>query len=169
MFDELQAVADVGMWWEALAVCFLLGTALTDFLENEVGDHLMRARAFAPGTVRAIALFTAAPGETGGGTEVTGGSYTRIDHAEGFANWDGTGAETTDVDSAGTGGLIQNNGIITFPTPSASWGLVSDMAMLDNTSGGNMWMYGGLVASKNVNNGDPAPTFQDGDLDITFA
>jgi hypothetical protein len=155
--------------WLLLLFCFPVASALSDFWENEWIDNFFRARAYTAPAVLAVALYTAAPGETGGGTEVTGGAYARVDHPPLFSNWEGTGGEVTAVDSAGTGGLTQNNGIITFPVPSASWGLVTDMAILDATSGGNFLVYGTLTASKNINNGDPAPTFQDADLDITLA
>lgn len=155
--------------WGTLSLVLFLATAFTDFWENELIDHLFRARSYTPGTVRAIALFTAAPGEAGGGTEVSGGAYARVDHAASFSNWEGTGAEVTAVDSAGTGGHTANNGTVTFPTPTANWGLVTHTAILDATSGGNMLIYGALTASKNINNGDPAPTFQDGAFEFTIA
>lgn len=155
-------------WAVALFLLFL-GTAFTDFWENELIDHLFRARAYTAPSVLAVALYTAAPGEAGGGTEVTGGSYARVDHPPLFSNWEGTGAEVTAVDSAGTGGHTANNGVITFPAPTANWGLCSHTALLDNTSGGNFLIYGALTASKSVNNGDPAPTFQDGAFEFTIA
>jgi len=49
----------------------------TDFLENKIINHVLRNTAYtAPATVYA-ALFTATPGESSAGTEVTGGSYAR--------------------------------------------------------------------------------------------
>ncbi len=96
--------------WDALFALLILGTAFSDFWENELLDHLFRARAYTAPTVLAVALYTAAPGETGGGTEVSGGSYARVDHPPLFSNWEGTGAEVTAVDSAGRAGIPRTTG-----------------------------------------------------------
>ena len=49
----------------------------SDYLEDKVLDHVFGGNAYtAPGT-HYVALYTVAPTDTGGGTEVTGGSYTR--------------------------------------------------------------------------------------------
>jgi len=110
------------------------------------------------------ALYTATPGETGGGTEVTGGNYSRVRHDSLDANWDAP---------TGGDGLTDNASAITFPTPSANWGTVTSFAQkeraADGTGSANFILYGALTTSKTVNNGDPAPYFAAGDLDITFA
>ena len=47
----------------------------SDYLENEILDHVLGGADYSrPATVY-IALYTAAPTDAGGGTEVTGGSY----------------------------------------------------------------------------------------------
>ena len=47
----------------------------SDYLEDKVLDHVFGGNAYtAPGTLY-VALYTVAPTDTGGGTEVTGGSY----------------------------------------------------------------------------------------------
>lgn len=50
---------------------------MTNFLETELFDHVLRGASWTSPTTVYAALFTAAPGEAGGGTEVTGGSYIR--------------------------------------------------------------------------------------------
>lgn len=153
----------------SLTLPFVVGTALSNFWENELIDHLFRARSYTAPTDHYIALYTAAPGETGGGTEVTGGSYARVQVAAGFANWEGTNGETTNVDSAGTGGATQNRNAITFPAPTGNWGSVTHFASLDASTSGNFYFYGALNVAKTVNNGDPAPAFAAGDLDFALA
>lgn len=152
-----------------LGLPLLVGSALANFWENELIDHLFRARSYTAPTDHYIALYTAAPGETGGGTEVSGGSYARVQVAAGFGNWEGTGGETTNTDSAGTGGGTQNRNAITFPAPTANWGSVTHFASLDAASGGNFYLYGALTTPKTVNNADPAPSFAVGDLDFSLA
>lgn len=107
-----------------------------------------------------IALFTAAPSDAGGGTEVSGGNYARVAYAPSDANW-------TAPD--GTGGLTDNAAAITFPAPNANWGSITHFATFDRPTGGNMNKWGALTTPKTVNNGDPAPSFPIGSLDITFA
>ena len=135
-------------------------SAMSDFLEVELRKHIFRTGSYTKPTVLAVALYTAAPGETGGGTEVSGGSYARVQRDPLDANW--TGASSTD-------GLTDNAADLTFPTPSANWGVVTHFAILDATSAGNFLFYGALAQSKTVNNGDPAPKFVTGALDVTFA
>jgi hypothetical protein len=48
---------------------------LSDHSENLLLNFLMGGAAAAAPTARYVALFTAAPDDTGGGTEVTGGGY----------------------------------------------------------------------------------------------
>lgn len=135
-------------------------SAMNDYLEVELRKHVFRTGAFTKPTVLGVALYTAAPGEAGGGTEVTGGSYARVDTPPLDANWSG---------ASGSDGLTDNVSDITFPAPTASWGLITHMAILDATTAGNFLFYGALTASKTVNSGDPAPKFSAGDLDVTFA
>jgi hypothetical protein len=159
-------------WAAAVLAVFGLGvlaSALSNFWENELIDHLFRARGYTAPTDHYIALYTAAPGETGGGTEASGGSYARVQVAAGFANWEGTNGETTNVDSAGTGGATQNRNAITFPAPTGNWGSVTHFASLDASSSGNFYFYGALTTPKTVNNGDPAPAFAAGALDFVLA
>lgn len=133
--------------------------AMSDFLENELTDHIFRARAYTAPTVIAVGLLTAAPSDTGGGTEVTGGSYARVSLNPLFSNWKGTNNEVTAVDSAGTGGTTKNNATITFAAPTANWGLITHFGLYDATTAGNLLFWGALTQSKNVNNGDAAPSF----------
>lgn len=143
--------------------------AMSDYLENNLVDFIMRAQAFTPGTGRHVALFTAAPTDAGGGTEVTGGSYARAALAASLANWAGTQAAGSTVASTGTGGATSNNSVITFPTPTAAWGVVTHFGIFDAATGGNLLFHGALTASKTINNGDPAPTFPAAALSVTFA
>ncbi len=133
---------------------------MSDYLEDKIRTHLFRTGSFTKPTVLAVALYTAAPGETGGGTEVSGGSYARVQRDPLDANL---------TAASGTDGLTDNAAALTFPTPSANWGTITHCAILDATAAGNFLLYGALTVSKTVNNGDPAPNFPIGALDVTFA
>ena len=124
----------------------------TDYAENKI-LNLMRAVAWTEFAAY-VALFTAAPSDAGGGTEVSGGSYAR--QLAGLS------------EAAGSGGATSNAADITFPVATGDWGEVTHVAIMDAVSGGNMIMWSPLDASKTVNNGD---TFKinAGDLDVTVA
>ena len=97
-----------------------------------------------------LGLFTAAPGEAGGGTEVSGGSYVRE-------------AVTFSV----TGDTATNTAAVEWPVATASWGTITHIAVYDASTGGNQIAYAALTNSKTIASGDvlrvPA-----GDLDITL-
>ncbi len=138
--------------------------AMSDYLENKLIDHVFRNRAYTvPATVY-VALLTAAPSDAGGGTEVTGGSYARVLVGPSDSAWQSTQGTVTAVASSGTGGQTANGSTISFPAPSANWGVITHVGIYDASSGGNLLFWAALTASKTVNNGDPAPTFSAGAL-----
>lgn len=152
---------------------------MSDFLENKLIDWLLRGQAIGITGATAgagsgptsvwVALFTANPTDAGGGTEVTGGSYARVQVTSSLANWAGTQGSGTTVASSGSGGVTSNNGAITFPSPTANWGTVTGFGLFDASTGGNLLIWGALGTSKTVNNGDAAPAFNAAQLTLTFA
>ena len=143
-------------------------SAMSDYLENKLIDQLFRAQS-APSTATLyVGLLTAAPSDSGGGTEVSGGSYSRVAVASSLANWAGTQAAGSTAASSGTGGQTSNNGAITFPTPTAGWGTVTHFGIYDASSGGNLLFWGALTIAKTVNQADTV-TFPAASLSITFA
>lgn len=133
--------------------------ALSDYLENKILDWLLRAQTFTPPATVYIALFTANEADSGGGTEVSGGAYARVAVTSALANWAGTQSAGSTTASTGTGGTTSNNGAITFPAPTANWGVVTGIGIFDASSAGNLLFYSALTVSKTVNNGDAAPSF----------
>jgi len=112
--------------------------SFSDYMENKVIDHMLRNQAFTPPSTLYVALYTVSPSDSGGGTEVSGGSYAR---------------QTVTL-SAASGGSTSNSADVTFPTATADWGTIVAVGILDNSSGGNLLAWGGLSTSKTVNNGD---------------
>lgn len=131
---------------------------MSDYLEGQIRAHIFRTGSFTKPTGLTVHLYTAAPGETGGGTEVSGGSYAAQSLNPLDANW--TAASATD-------GLTDNASQITYPAPTANWGVVTHVAIKDQAA--NYLLYGALAQAKTVNNGDAAPNFPIGALDVTFA
>jgi hypothetical protein len=135
-------------------------SAMSDYLEVEIRKHVFRTGTFTKPSALYVALYTAAPSDSGGGTEVTGGSYARVQRDPLDANW--TAASATD-------GKTDNAAAITFPAPTANWGQVTHFGIFDASTSGNLLFWGALTQSKTVNSGDPAPEFQAAALSITFA
>lgn len=139
-------------------------TALSNYMENAVVDHVFRGQAMPTLTNLHIGLLTAAPSDAGGGTEVSGGSYARVSVARSLTAWAGTQSAGSTVASTGTGGTTSNNASITFPAPTANWGTVTHFGIYDASTAGNLIGWAALTASKTINNGDAAPSFAAGAL-----
>lgn len=131
--------------------------AFSDYLENELLDHVLANGAFTAPTSIWIALYTAAPSDSGGGTEVTGGAYARVEIA-------GATGRAFSVAAAGT---TDNDQDWDWVTATANWGTVSHTSVMDAVTAGNFLFHGALAASKVVDNGDTFK-FLIGDFDITL-
>src|SRR4051812_27504148 len=108
-----------------------MGTAqASDYLENLIVDAIFRTRAFAKPAALWVALFTAAPSDVGGGTEVAGGGYGRVNLPPLDTNWAATQGGVSG-NSSGTGGQTSNAVAITYPAPSANWGTITHFAIFD--------------------------------------
>lgn len=133
--------------------------AMTDYFENKVIDATFRAQAFPTLTTIYISLRTSACSDSAAGTEVSGGSYARVAVTSSLANWAGTQSSGSTTASSGTGGTTSNNGSITFPAPTANWGVITHVGFEDASTAGNQLFCVALTISKTVNNGDAAPSF----------
>jgi hypothetical protein len=113
-------------------------TALSNYLEGQILDHLLRTGSWVKPTTLYIALFTAAPSDSGGGTEVTGGNYARAAIVPLDANFSAP---------AGGNGTSYNLDSVVFNKPSASWGTVTHVGIFDALTSGNLLVWGALSAS----------------------
>ena len=128
--------------------------AMSDFLENKIIDQVFRGQAYAFPATLYVGLYSAAPVDAGGGTELSGNNYTRTSIPASLANWAGTQATGSTIASTGVVGTTSNNTQITFPIPSAAWGVVLAFGIFDAPSAGNLLFYGALAINKTVNQGD---------------
>lgn len=136
--------------------------ALSDYAENKTVDAILRGQTLGAPATGYVALYTTCPTDSTAGTEVTGGSYARVAVTSALANWAGTQSAGSTTASSGTSGTTSNNGTITFPAPTANWGVVTCWGILDASTAGNLWIYSALTVSKTINNGDAAPSFAAG-------
>jgi len=126
----------------------------SDYLEDKVLDHVFGGNAYSAPSTLYVALFTVAPSDTGGGTEVSGGGYTRKTAAFSVSGTNPTTAS--------------NTAAIEYPTATANYGTVVAVGVFDAASSGNLLAYANLSTSKVVSSGDIF-RFNTGDLDITLA
>lgn len=124
--------------------------SFSDYLETKVLDHVFGGTSYTAPTTLYVALFTAAPSDSGGGTEVSGGAYARQ-----------TIAFTT------SGDTTSNNAAIEFPTATANYGTVTHVGIYDASSAGNLMAWASLTSSKTIETGDVF-RIPSGDLDITL-
>lgn len=125
-------------------------TALSNYAENALTDHLLGTATFTSPTTVYLALYTNNPGEGNTGTEVTGGSYARQSITFGAA----------------VGGTASNNADVQFPTATASWGTVTHWGLFDAATGGNFLFYSTFDVNKPVTSGDVFYV-QSGELTVT--
>ena len=122
---------------------------LTNYLENKLIDHFLGTASYTMPTDVYVALFTVAPSDAGGGTEVTGGSYAR-QVATFTAASSGATSNDTNVDFTGMPAVT-----------------TVAIGILDNITSGNMLLYGTLTTNKTTDAGDTL-RIATGDLDISI-
>lgn len=106
----------------------------TNYLETNLLNHVLRNTAYSSPTTIYVGLFTVAPDETGGGTEVSGGAYAR----------------QSVIFTAPAPDSCSNNADVTFPTATADWGTIVAFALFDAPSAGNMLYFANLAASRDI-------------------
>lgn len=127
-----------------------------DATENAILDRVFGAAAYAPPATLYLALFTVAPTDAGGGTEVSGGAYARQAITNNATNF-----------PAASGGAKSNGVAITFPAATASWGTIVAWALMDAATAGNVVFRGSVTPNQAVPSGGTA-SFAVGDLDISL-
>jgi len=130
-----------------------MGGSFSDYLEDKLIDHVQKIAAFTQPTNLYLALYTVAPDDSGGGTEVSGNGYVRK-LAE---DW-----------LTSSGGATYNTADIAFAAASGgNWGTIVAFAQFDAISGGNMLLWGDLDVARVINDGDVLE-FLIGELDISL-
>jgi hypothetical protein len=148
---------------DSLVATFGLTGQISDYLQTNFRMHIYRAGTFAKSTARWVSLHTADPVGTGV-SEVTGGSYVRIQRDAADANWnDDTGSTTS--------GITRNVAAISWSVaPTALWGNpCTHFGVWDASTAGN-FLHGGLLTpTKVITSTDPAPSFAALAMTITFS
>ena len=131
-------------------------SAASDYVENQILDcYLNQTNITAPTNIY-LGLFTSAPSDAGGGTEVSGNGYSRVEITAKFSAASGTG-----------GSLASNADITGFTASGGNWGTVNSIGIFDASTSGNLLFYA-TISNATVNDGD---SFQisSGNLTVTVA
>jgi hypothetical protein len=122
----------------------------SDYLENKVLDYVLSGGSFSQPGTKYLALYTTAPTDAGGGTELSGSAYARQSCA------------FTTTSSAST-----NSAAVEWPTATGNWGTIVAVGIFDASTSGNLLAWSTLTSSRTIETGDvfriPA-----GDLDVTL-
>ena len=102
--------------------------------DNNVLNASLRGVPFTPPVASYVALFTSSPTRSGGGTEVSGGGYSRQ-----IVTW-----------TAPVNGQSSNATDITFAVATAVWGTVVTYALMDAPVGGNILYYADMNSPQTV-------------------
>lgn len=127
-------------------------SAMSDYLENEILDHILSVGSYTMPAAVYVGLSTGSFNDDNSGTELTGNNYSRV-------------AATF---SAAASGTTSNSAAVEFAAATGSWGSVSHFGIFDAASAGNLLIHGAFTTAKTIASGDilKIPT---GDLDITAA
>lgn len=136
-----------------------MASGFSDVGENKVLDAVYSAASLGAPATWYIGLFTAAAGESGGGTEVTGGNYSRIAVTNNATNF-----------PASSNGSKTNGTAFTSAVSSASWGTIVGIGLFDASTAGNMWSYADIAGGdqQNINAANQQWSLPAGNLTLTI-
>ena len=116
-------------------------SSFTDYTENLALTYLFTTGAATRPTAWYVGLFTAAPSDTGGGTEVSGSGYARV--------------VTGTISGSGTATTFTNAAAIEFAAASGgNWGTIGWAGIFTASTGGTLLAWAPLTTSKAINDGD---------------
>jgi len=116
-------------------------SSFTDYSENLVLNFLFTTNTATRPTAWYVGLFTAAPSDTGGGTEVSGNGYARV--------------VTGTISGTGTATTFTNAAAIEFAAASGgNWGSIGWAGIFDASTSGNLLAWAPLTTARTINSGD---------------
>lgn len=139
---------------EAIAVTINAG-GMSTYLANAILNHVFKVTTFSQVSNIYVALSTSTivDSTSGGSISEPPSNYARVAHN----SWD-----------AAVNGASENTGAIDWDTSTTEWGSITQWALMDALTGGNMLLYGELTQAYALVIGDDV-TIADGDLEITLS
>ncbi len=121
----------------------------SDYLETALLNHVLRNSAYTSPTTVYAALYTAAPTDAGGGTEIAAAGYARVAITFG----------------APAGGVCSNSGALTFGPITGGGGTATSFGVFDDPTAGNLLVWDDLSVNRTWAAGDSLQ-FNVGDLSV---
>jgi hypothetical protein len=116
-------------------------SSFTDYTENLALTYLFTTGSATRPTAWYVGLFTAAPSDAGGGTEVSGNGYARV--------------VTGTISGSGTATTFTNAAAIEFAAASGgNWGTIGWAGIFTASTGGTLLAWAPLTTAKAINDGD---------------
>jgi hypothetical protein len=116
-------------------------SSFTDYTENLALTYLFTTGSATRPTAWYVGLFTAAPSDTGGGTEVSGNGYARV--------------VTGTISGSGTATTFTNAAAIEFAAAAGgNWGTIGWAGIFTASTGGTLLAWAPLTTAKAINDGD---------------
>lgn len=113
-------------------------SAFSDAAETLIANFIANNQTATRPTAWFLALFTAAPNDAGGGTEVSGSGYARQAITFGAAS----------------SGVVANTSTHTFTASGGSWGTVTHYGIFSASSAGTLYWHGALGTSRTIADGE---------------
>lgn len=121
----------------------------SDYLETALLNHVLRNSAYTSPTTVYAALYTSAPTDAGGGTEIAAAGYARVAVTFG----------------APSGGVCSNSGVVTFGPITGGGGTAVAFGIFDASVAGNLLIWDDLSVNRTWSAGDSLQ-FNVGDLSV---
>lgn len=119
---------------------------MTNAFENTLLNHMFGQETYTNPATWYVVLFTATPGEAGGGTECSGGAYVRKAITNNTTNFPPT---STGEKNLGVGQSIA------FSEATTNWGTITAVGLSDSvTAGAPVQFYAPLDTAQTINAGD---------------
>ena len=130
----------------------------SDYQEKRTLDNVFGAVAATPAATYFISLHTGAPGQTGINEIASANAYARVSVTNNATNFPA---------SAGSPASKSNGAVISFPTPSGSWGTATSFGIWDAATVGN-YVGGAALTSSQAIGLNNTVSFAIGALTITL-
>jgi hypothetical protein len=125
--------------------------SFSDYLEDELLDHILGTGAWTPPTTVYLALSKADPTDAGSGLNEPGENYARKTIAFGAA----------------ASRSVTQSGTVTFDQATGNWGTITHYALMSAVTSGNMLAHGSLSASKEIVTGN-TPSVAASEVVVSF-
>lgn len=132
--------------------------SFSDYMENELLDHILSAQSYSPPATVDVALCTAAVVDSDDGTSITepvGNGYLRKNVNNNATEWPNA-----------SGGSKQNGQEVAFDQATGSWSTITHYAILEGGTD-NIMVHGALNSARAIGLGDTA-RFQPSTLTINL-